>query len=115
LSNRHIDDGPTLGKSENLFGWQDWLPTVRVQQPKETIRAELTGSDICTAAGIKVRGSTPVLALCSELLAAGVNPDAAIQVFRNATLALHIRRIGEAARLEINGRGTGFALKERPS
>ena len=73
-----------------------------------TARADLTGAEICTSMGLTARGSTPILALCRELLAAGVDPDQALEVYRGATLALQIRSIGEAAGLEVNSKGTGF-------
>ena len=72
------------------------------------IRAELAGSDTCTAEGIKAKGKTPVLNLCRQLLAVGLDPDSALEVYRNGTLALKVRSIGEAAAIEINGEGTGF-------
>lgn len=75
---------------------------------------ELTGSNVCTAAGLTARGATPALALCRQLLAAGLDPDHALEVYRNGTLALRIRSIGEAAGLEVNSHGTAFiALRER--
>ena len=73
-----------------------------------TTRADLTGAEICTSMGLTARASTPILALCRELLAAGVDPDQALEVYRGATLALQIRSIGEAAGLEVNSKGTGF-------
>ena len=79
----------------------------RPQANVQAIRAEID-ADICTSAGIAGRGTTPVLALCRQLLAAGLNPDQAMEVYRGATLALRIRSIGEAAGLEINSKGTGF-------
>jgi hypothetical protein len=72
------------------------------------IRAELIGSDQCSAEGFNARGAAPVLVLCRELIAAGLNPDQALQVYRGATLALRVRSIGEAANLEINSKSTGF-------
>jgi hypothetical protein len=78
------------------------------------IRAELTGSHTCVAAGITVRSSTPVLTLCRRALAAGLDPNQSMEVFRNGTLALRIRTIGEAAGLEINSEGTGFRPARRP-
>jgi len=72
------------------------------------IRAELIDSDICSGADVTARSQTPVLSLCRELLAAGFKPDRALLVFRGSTLALRVRSIGEAARLEIDGHGTGF-------
>ena len=63
--------------------------------------AELTGSDTCTSAGITAQGHAPVLALCRALLAQGLDPDAALTVYRNGAEALRIRRIGEAAKLTV--------------
>jgi hypothetical protein len=70
------------------------------------IRAELT-ADTATADGITARGATPVLNLCRELIAAGLRPDAALDVFRNGILALRVRSIGEAARLTVKTGGNG--------
>jgi hypothetical protein len=49
--------------------------------------------------------------LCRQLIAAGLDPDRALEVYRGATLALTVRSIGEGARLEINPKGTGFAVR----
>jgi hypothetical protein len=49
------------------------------------LRAEL-GSNTCTAVDIQVRGTAPVLALCRQLLAAGLDPDQALAVYRSGTL-----------------------------
>jgi hypothetical protein len=70
--------------------------------------AELIGSDTCTAAGIRARNQAPALALCRQLLAAGLDPDQALEVFRNGTLSLRIRSIGEGAQLTVrdDNRGT---------
>src|SRR6516225_3215569 len=38
------------------------------------IRAELFGSDECTAAGLTISGRAPVLALCRQLIADGHDP-----------------------------------------
>jgi hypothetical protein len=72
------------------------------------VRAELTGSNICTALGITVRSTTPVLAVCRVLVERGHDPNQRLDCYRNGTLALTVRSIGEAAALEIDGRGTGF-------
>jgi hypothetical protein len=77
-------------------------------QASEQIRAELIGSDSCKAIGIAAQSSSPVLALCRRLVAAGVDPATPMEVYRGATLALWIRSIGEAARLEVNAKGSGF-------
>jgi len=72
------------------------------------IFAELIGDDTCTAAGITARSPAPALALCRQLLAAGLDPDRALEVYRGATLALRIRSIGEGAQLTVrdDNRGT---------
>ncbi len=62
-----------------------------------TARAELIGSDTCTAAGLCGHGNTPVLALARTLIAAGMNPNAALEVYRGGVLALHVRSIVKAA------------------
>jgi hypothetical protein len=77
----------------------------------QVLRAELIGADICTVNEIAVRGYAPVLVMCRELLAAGLNPDAALHVYRGAVLALRVRSIGEGAGLEVNAKGTGFAVR----
>jgi hypothetical protein len=87
-----------------------FTPTTYANQ-QLTIHAELSGSDRCTALGIEARGAAPVLALCRELLAAGLDPDAAVEAYRAGTLALRVRSIGEGARLELNAKGTGFVVQ----
>ena len=73
----------------------------RLQTKPQDIRAELTGSTTCTAAGITAQGHAPALLLCRQLLAQGLDPDAALQVFRNGTLALRIRSLSEGAGLAV--------------
>jgi hypothetical protein len=88
----------------------------RPQANVQAIRAEYLGATTCTAAGITARASAPVLALCRELLAAGLDPDQAMEVFRGATLALRMRSIGEAAELAVkdDNRGTPRFVRHRP-
>lgn len=52
--------------------------------------------------------SAPVLELCRALVAAGHDPASRLDAYRGDVLCLQVRSIGEAARLEINGHGTGF-------
>ena len=100
--------GPGGRGCEKLAGWKHPLNTATaVKFQPSPIRAELIGST-CKAAGITTRGHAPVLVLCRELIATGCDPDRAMQVFRNATLALRVRSIGEAAKLEVNSKGTSF-------
>lgn len=72
------------------------------------IRAELLGSSGCRAEGLSVRGSSPVLALCRQLVAAGYDPASRLEAYRGDVLCLMVRSIGEAAGLEVSGAGTGF-------
>jgi len=41
------------------------------QTSRQVIRVELTGSDTCTALGLAINSSSPVLALCRALIEAG--------------------------------------------
>ena len=61
-----------------------------------TIHAALVGNNTCSALGLSIYSHTPVLALCRKLVAAGINPARPLHVFRNGTLALIVRSIGEA-------------------
>jgi hypothetical protein len=81
-------------------------PATRKPQAPYAIRAELIGSDTCTAAGITARGS--LLVLCRLLVQAGFNRDQPLHAHRGATLCLVVCSIGVAAGLEINTKGTGF-------
>ena len=74
--------------------------------------ANIELSNSCAALGVTARSSSPVLALCRKLIDAGHDPATPMDVYRGDTLALRVRSIGEAARLQVNARGTGFvALK----
>jgi hypothetical protein len=66
-----------------------------------SIVAHLDGPRTCTAAGVTATGAAPVLTLCRELLAAGLDPDAAMQVYRNGILALRVRSLREGAHLAV--------------
>jgi hypothetical protein len=70
-----------------------------------TIRAELSGSSICTVSSMTAVANAPVLAMCRRLLDAGHDPATRMEVYRGETLALIVRSIGEAAALELGDRG----------
>jgi len=72
------------------------------------LRAELIGSDSCTTEGFSAVGAALVLMLCRKLVEAGFDPRTPLEAWRQGTLALRVRSIGEAAHLEINSKGTGF-------
>ena len=78
------------------------------------ICAELTGSTVCRAAGIRVDTGSPVLAMCRALIAAGYDPATPLHAYRGATLCLTVRSIGEAAKLRVNNSGTGFTSLYEP-
>jgi hypothetical protein len=46
--------------------------------------------------------------MCRRLVEAGIDPGSSLEAWRGDTMALRVRRIGEAAELEINSKGTGF-------
>jgi hypothetical protein len=75
------------------------------------IVAKLSDCNNCTALGLTARSSSPVIVLCRTLIAAGHDPALPMHVFRGGTLALVVRSIGEAARLEVSGNGSGFIAR----
>jgi hypothetical protein len=90
---------------------------MRLYNPEDfrsLIRAELTGSDGCSALGLTINSSSPVLALCRALIEAGHDPATPLEAYRGDVLCLRVRSIGEAAALEINGEGTGFRRRRQP-
>ena len=88
---------------------------ISADSPKPTaIAAELTGVNTIVALGATTVSKTPILTLCAELVAAGIDPTMPLTVYRGSTLALTVRSIGEAANLEINGKGSGFAVRTAP-
>jgi hypothetical protein len=48
------------------------------------LRAELIGERSCIAAGMTVPARAPALVMCRELLAAGIDSDRALEVYRTA-------------------------------
>jgi hypothetical protein len=77
---------------------------------KISLRAELSGSTICSAAGQVAIGHTPILALCRELIDAGHDRSTPLEAWRGPTLCLRIGSIGEGARLTVDEHnGTRFA------
>jgi hypothetical protein len=88
-------------------------PLSRVEQAalpfcSNAIAAELRGDDVCVAFGVVARSSTPVLNLCRQLVAAGHDPTQPLEAWRDDTLCLRVRSIGEAAAFEIDSHGRGF-------
>src|SRR5262245_37827483 len=77
-----------------------------------SVVAHLNGSSTCTGAGITATGAAPVLALCRQLLAAGLDPNTALEVYRASTLALRVRSLRDGARLRVAPHGVGFQWVE---
>lgn len=68
---------------------------------ESAVHAQLTGIYTATALGLTVRGSSPVLALCRKLVAAGVDPNRSLHAYRGEVLCLVVRSISEGARLTV--------------
>jgi hypothetical protein len=83
-------------------------PSSRHCSIRKIIRAELIGSESCTALGITVEVNSPVLAMCRALIAAGHDPAARLDAFRGNLLCLRVRSIGEGAGLRVATHGRGF-------
>jgi hypothetical protein len=101
--------GETRGASKSDgFGRRVVSPTSLSQNFKQAIRAELIGSNACSALGITARGHAPVLALCQLLIEAGHDPNRPLLAYRGDTLCLRVRSIAEGAALAVEDdrRGT---------
>ena len=83
----------------------------RNRQTGPTIRAELKGDDTCSALGLTVCSSSPVLALRRRLVKAGYDPSMPLEVYRGDRLVLRVKSIGRAAELQVNSHGTGFEAR----
>jgi len=57
----------------------------------------------CSVEGITVHSPSPVIGLCRKLLALGRDPASPMRVYRGEVLSLHVRSIGAAARLHVDG------------
>ena len=91
------------------------LRTITPPEPflQAAIRAELTSSDTCAALGVTAVSATPILDLARKLIEAGYDPNRPLHAYRGDTLAVIVRSIGQAAAIEIDGRGIGFTHPRR--
>ena len=80
------------------------------------IRIEISESELvdgkwtpttASVLGFASKSDAPVLDLCRQLAAAGHDRAEPAEAYRGATLALHIRSIGEAAGLRVTTNATG--------
>jgi hypothetical protein len=78
----------------------------------QLVRADLVGDDCCRCKEIDaaVTANAPVLAMCRQLLATGVDPDTPLRVYRRGVLALKVRSIREGARLTVKTAGNGTPI-----
>jgi hypothetical protein len=67
----------------------------------DVLVGELSDDSACWLAGTVAAGRTPVLIACRELLARGINPNAAVEIYRRGVLALRIRTLAAGARLTV--------------
>jgi hypothetical protein len=87
-------------------------PARNIQPKQEHVIAELVGDDSCRCQEIDaaVTANAPVLAMCRQLLATGIDPDTALGVYRQGVLALKVRSIREGARLTVKTAGNGTPI-----
>src|SRR5262249_17672520 len=80
------------------------------------IRAELAGSRCCSALGISVNASAPVLALARQLTCSGFDPKQILEVYRGSTLCFRMK-LAAAAPLAVRDNSPGtpvfVPLRER--
>jgi hypothetical protein len=92
---------------QGLQGFENFEALPRNTAPSQ-IHAQLSGSDTAEAFGYSVTSTSPVLALCRDLVDAECPSCWSMEAYRGPTLCLRIRSIGEAARLEVGPHGVGF-------
>jgi len=87
-------------------------PARNIPPKREHVIAELVGDDCCRCQEIDaaVTANAPVLAMCRQLLATGVDPDRPLRVYRRGALALKVRSIREGARLTVKIAGNGTPI-----
>ena len=126
MSLQNGEGAPNCGDSRDAQEFVGWrarhISNKSERSQTQVVRAELTGSNTCTAIGITAQGHAPALALCRQLLAQGLDPDRALEIYRGAVLAFRIKSIGAGAEIAVEddrygvpqfrrsrGRGAGMA------
>ena len=110
-------NGERPGTDCTVNGARKFLGTGNAQTSKPNtnksqapVYAELTGSTRAIAANILATGTTPVLMLCRQLLAAGSDPDRPLHAYRGTSPALRVRSIREGAALTVKTAGNGSPI-----
>jgi hypothetical protein len=101
--------GGTPGEKDSFFGKNNFPHNNHrriLKQP--AIVGRLAGDSWCKIGEAFATGRTPVLTACRALLAQGIDPDTALEIYRNGTLALRVRSIEQAAKLRVATHGVGF-------
>jgi hypothetical protein len=84
------------GEARKLVGAVgDRHSLLKAEKPntQAVIRAEITGSEQCSALGLVARSSSPVLLLCRLLVAAGHAPGTTLEAWRGDVLCLPAARL----------------------
>jgi hypothetical protein len=97
---RHCIDSAEARGVDGIAGRVSTVATSPTQL-KQAIRAELIGSDQCSAFGITATGHAPVLALCGLLIDAAHHPATPLEAYRGEVLCLRVRSLREGARLTV--------------
>jgi hypothetical protein len=103
-----LNQAPSCKTASIAYQSNQRVATEKQNFSVQAVRAELVGSDLCSAEGFTAFGTAPVLMMCRKLVEDGFDPELPLEAWRGNTLALRVRRIGEAAELEINSKGTDF-------
>jgi hypothetical protein len=72
------------GAQKEKTSWWDGPQNNRHARTSKAIRADLIGAGICTALGLAINSSSPVLALCRALIEAGHDPATPLEAIRRA-------------------------------
>ena len=107
----------TLTNANRPTGDRAARPKSQIQEPASNsqktfelqarvIRAKIDSNNFKYGNHI-VGGHTPILTACRQLLALGLSPDAAVEIFRAGVLAVKIRSLRAGAALVVEECGDG--------
>ncbi len=112
--------GATAGLGKQIVPRQNGFRVITGQPTTEApVIGDIDDNNICRIGEHVTTGRTPILTACRELLAQGIGPDRALEIYRRGVLAVRVRSIGRGAKLtvredrgapEFSPHRTGFAL-----